>query len=98
MQWAGTQGDLEGPSTTQLERSDRKDLSNSRGWYSKPREGGWHYEDGVLDCSEELTSSKARRVTWPWARVLKKSDISRGSSVSVESFLRKPNCKMQWIH
>jgi len=49
MQWAGTQGDLEGPSTTQLERSDRKDLSHSRGWFSKPREVGRPYENGVVD-------------------------------------------------
>ena len=46
---AGTQGDLEGPSTIRLERSDRKDLSHSRGWNSKPREVGRHYEDGVVD-------------------------------------------------
>ena len=36
-------------STTQLERSDREDLSHSRGWYSRPKEVGRHYEDGVDD-------------------------------------------------
>jgi len=49
MQWAGTHGDLEVPSTPQLERSDRKDLSHFRGGYSKPREVGRHYEDGLVD-------------------------------------------------
>ena len=56
-----------------VERSDRKDLSHSRGWYSKPREVGRHYQGWSTESKAELTSSKTRRrVTWPWARVLQK--------------------------
>src|SRR5678816_445953 len=35
---AGTQGDLDEPRTTQFERSVKKDLSQSRGWSTKPKE------------------------------------------------------------
>jgi len=62
---AETQGDLEELNTTQLERSDRKDLSHSRGWSPKPKKVEKHHMrmGWSTESKAEFTSNKARRVT-----------------------------------
>src|SRR5688572_12057748 len=62
---AGTQRDLDEPRTTQFERSVKKDVSQSRGWSTKPKEVERRCKrmEWSTESKAELTSKRARRVT-----------------------------------